>query len=239
MHALHRTHTSNYDTPGGFRWTRARDDRLLRHPLRVRDRPEAAAAAILLNTVAPCCGSANLTAPSRRWLLDVPAALRAHRNLYLVLEGTMRSARCYTHEELPRQATYITILPFYRNCRQEVERGCHAEPTLPGLHDACYPHAPEGRLAGQQLPEGHEAAIGVPLGGELLPLDQWRGRRDDAQRTYLAFHYGGEHGRATALRRRLNKLVGLYQRRGLRTQAAGRGALGVGLSWLGKEAGFF
>ena len=93
---------------------------MLRHPRRT-PHAHADSAAVVLNTVALCCGGDNLTASTRAMLRDLPPAVRSHANLYLVLEGTMRSARCYT--ELPPRAVYLTLLPFYHNRLGAVELG--------------------------------------------------------------------------------------------------------------------
>ena len=110
-----------------------------------------------------------------------------HR-LFFLSEGTFRSVQCYS---LPRHASYLTILPPYRGpdgtARFRVER------TIPVSEpDACYRASRPGGAVGIPTPGG------MPRGGGAVGLEE---------RRQLLFYWGRAHGRAPALRRRLNELL--------------------------------
>ena len=123
-------------------------------------------------------------------LSRMPPEIHGHRHLYLFEGGEHWTFKIAAYvAAMPPHAIFVTPEPDFATHRSAVYR----EPAVPQLHDACYLYAATPRVLGDPFWQMGSSDVAV----NVMP---------DAARRDAVFYYGGLHGRAERLRRRLYEL---------------------------------
>ncbi|KAL3922890.1 MAG: hypothetical protein SGPRY_004398 [Prymnesium sp.] len=125
---------------------------------------------------------------SLRVLERLPQAIKNHSHVYLLEAGEHWAYQGYEHSR-PASAIYFTQEALF--ARQQSALNRYTEPSLPGVHDACYMYVASNVVGMPYASPGHNKAY------EAASFDV------DSRRPHKVFYSAGLHGRAVELRKHL------------------------------------